>query len=140
MAVELKVNHAALLARARRLAAARLLAAGEAYGAACRKAVSVDNQAGKRRSQPGEPPRRGSGRGEKSIVVEGDEPSAKVRVGVTREGMHLFWLEVGTRRSRPRPWLVPTLFRARGAIVAAFVGGSGVAGPDAVGTEGERQA
>jgi hypothetical protein len=98
--------------------------------AECRKAVSVPNT-GKTKirvkdttaqgggpkgsqytvyenpSQPGEPPHLITGTGLSNIIYElsddPDKPAA--RVGVMKGGIHMAYLELGTKRVEPRPWL-----------------------------------
>ena len=107
-----------------------LLRAGTFYHARCQQAVSRPNTGrsvpvkrrtpgGNKRtrtiypnpSKPGEPPRLRTGFGRSQIVMNhkgGKNPH--VRVGVTRNGMYMFWLEIGTRHVKRRPWLLKTLF------------------------------
>jgi len=60
-------------------------------------------------SKPGEPPRLRTGWGRRHIVFEFDESKAAGRVGVSKPGLYMFYLEVGTRRISRRPWLLATL-------------------------------
>ena len=113
-----------------------LVRAGTFYHTKCRLAVSRPNTGvdrpvrrrtpeGNRRtrrvylnpSQPGESPRLRTGFGRNNIVVNhklGRSPYT--RVGVTKNGIYMFYLEVGTRRIARRPWLLKTLFDNRETI------------------------
>lgn len=62
-------------------------------------------------SRPGEPPRVRTGFGRKGVVWEYDAAKMAGRVGVTRNALYMFYLEVGTRRIRRRPWLMATLIK-----------------------------
>ena len=64
----------------------------------------------RQRSAPGEPPAVQSQRLVGSIVAE-KLGLAKYRAGTNVD--YGFWLELGTRRIRPRPWLRPALMRVR---------------------------
>lgn len=98
------------------------------YHTACRRAVSVPNsgvrvpvkrrtKGGNKRtrtiypnpSKPGEPPRLRTGFGQRNIVHEFDPVYPAARVGVRRNAMYMFYLEIGTLRVRRRPWMLPTL-------------------------------
>ena len=68
-------------------------------------------------SKPGESPRLRTGFGRANVVVNhkgGRNPHA--RIGVSRNGMYMFWLEVGTRRVARRPWLVKALLENKEVI------------------------
>ena len=120
------------------------------YHARCRQAVNVANT-GERRtrtrdtvagakgsgytvynkpSQPGEAPHKITGKGQSEIVWEhNDQPKRPaVRVGVKKGGMHMIFLEVGTKTIASRPWLLATLekFWAMIGKLAATGGASGV--------------
>lgn len=108
-----------------------LKAAAVFYWAEARKSVTVANEGTRRRrkrktaggkkgsqyttydnsSKPGEPPRQRTGIGLSHIRHEynGNKKDPAVRVGVTKKGLYMFFLEVGTRTIRPRPWLMATL-------------------------------
>jgi hypothetical protein len=60
-------------------------------------------------SKPGEAPKLRTGFGRRNIVVNFDPNGKYVRVGVTANGIYMFYLEVGTRRIARRPWLLRTL-------------------------------
>lgn len=108
-----------------------LKAAAVFYWAEARKAVGVANTGTRRKrrsktagggkgsqyttydnpSKPGEPPRLRTGFGQSHIRHEynGNKKDPAVRIGVTKKGLYMFFLEVGTRTIRPRPWLMATL-------------------------------
>jgi hypothetical protein len=59
-------------------------------------------------SKPGEPPRKRTGWGQNHIVWDVDRAALEGRVGISVNAMYMLFLELGTRRMRPRPWLVAT--------------------------------
>ena len=80
-------------------------------------------------SKPGEAPRLRTGFGRSNVVINhkgGNNPHA--RIGVTRNGMYMFWLEIGTRKIARRPWLMKTLLDNQAIIgkLAATGGASNV--------------
>ena len=79
-------------------------------------------------SRPGEPPklRTGTGRGEIVWEYNGESKNPAVRIGVTKKGIYMMYLELGTRRIKPRPWLLETL-KKHWAMIArlAAAGGKG---------------
>jgi hypothetical protein len=113
-----------------------LLRAGTFYQSQCQRVVSKSagpisvpikrqTPGGNRRtrttyttpSKPGESPRARTGFGRKNIVMNhkaGRRPHA--RVGVTRNAMYMFHLEIGTRNIRRRPWLMKTLLENQEVI------------------------
>lgn len=125
-----------------------LLRAGTYYHQKCREAVSTPNTGRSVRikrkrpggnttsrtiypnpSKPGESPRLRTGFGRANVVINhkgGTRPHA--RIGVSKNGMYMFWLEIGTRRVARRPWLVKTLLENRELIgkLAATGGKSSV--------------
>ena len=60
-------------------------------------------------SKPGESPRLRTGFGRRNIVVNHDPKGEYARVGITKNAMYMFYLELGTRHIARRPWLVKTL-------------------------------
>lgn len=128
MAGKLKWRGKELERRLRKATADGIVRAGTYYHAKCREAVSKPNTGVrvpvKRQtpggnktsrtiypnpSRPGEPPRLRTGFGQRNIVVNHDRKKIRTRVGVTRNGMYMIYLELGTRRVARRPWLVKTL-------------------------------
>lgn len=72
-------------------------------------------------SKPGESPKVRTGFGRNNIVINHDPKGRYVRIGVSENGMYMFWLEVGTRSIARRPWLLKTLMdnqRVIGALAA----------------------
>src|SRR3712207_4912965 len=61
------------------------------------------------RSRPGEPPRAETGTLMKSIFYHVDPDENRAIVGTTLD--YGAWLEVGTKRIKPRPYLLPALTR-----------------------------
>ena len=59
----------------------------------------------------GQPPFLRTGHGRDQIIWESnsDPKDPRTRVGVTKNGIYMIYLELGTRRIRPRPWLLETL-------------------------------
>lgn len=74
----------------------------------------------------GRPPflRTGTGRGEIVWEHNGSDRRPAVRIGVTKKGLYMAFLDLGTRRIRPRPWLRATLdkYRSQVARLAATGG------------------
>lgn len=67
-------------------------------------------------SKPGEPPRKRTGRGQRGIVREINRKKIAARVGVTRNAIYMFYLEMGTSRVARRPWLMSTLNKHRNTM------------------------
>lgn len=59
-------------------------------------------------SSPGEPPKLRSGAGQRNIFAERLGSDA-AKVGSRANGIHMFYLEMGTTHVARRPWLVATL-------------------------------
>jgi len=74
-------------------------------------------------SKPGESPRLRTGFGRKNIVINHDPKGRYVRVGVSQNGMYMFFLEVGTRNIARRPWLMKTLMENQKVIGALAASG-----------------
>lgn len=143
MASGMKWNGKKFEEQLRAATAEGLLRAGTFYHSKCRQVVSRPNtgksvkvkrqtKGGNKRTQtiypnpskPGESPRLRTGFGRNNIVVNHDPKGRYARIGVTRNGMYMFWLEVGTRRIRRRPWLLKTLLENREVIgMLAATGG-----------------
>jgi hypothetical protein len=66
-----------------------------------------------RPSRPGEPPHKITGTGQSNIIVESNDSDRDpcMRLGVRRGGVHMIYLELGTKIVKPRPWLVATILR-----------------------------
>lgn len=58
-------------------------------------------------SSPGEPPRRQFGNLLANVVLN-RMSATEYRVGVPQNAIYGFYLEVGTRRIKPRPWILAT--------------------------------
>ena len=70
-------------------------------------------------SKPGEPPKVRTGFGRQNVVMNWSGWKTKepwVRVGVTKNGMYMYHLEIGTRHVKKRPWLVATLMKHQHTI------------------------
>lgn len=135
MASELKWNGRQFEQHLKRATARGLKRAGTYYHQKCREAVSRPNTGvsvrvirrtpgGNRRtrtiypnpSKPGESPRLRTGFGRRNVVVNHDPRGQWARVGVSQNGIYMFYLEVGTRRIARRPWLLKTLIEHRQMI------------------------
>lgn len=84
-----------------------------------------------RPSLPGEAPKKRTGHGQSQIVWEfnGDTRDPACRVGVKENGLYMAYLELGTRRIRPRPWLSAMLAQHRAMLGRlAATGGKGQVG------------
>ena len=130
MALELTWRGREFEQHLRRASAQGLQRATVFLHAECRRAVSKPNsgvrvpvkrkvKGGNKRSRtiypypskPGEPPKLRTGFGARNVVMEFSREAMAGRVGVTTNGMYMFYLEVGTRRIARRPWLMVTLLR-----------------------------
>lgn len=124
MAVRLKFYDKEFERHMQKATAKGLQRAGVYLHGACQRAVNVSNPRNNKTgeydqpSKPGEPPRARTGYGRSNIVYEynGIESAPAVRVGVRKNALYMFWLEIGTRRIKPRPWLVATLMRFKAII------------------------
>jgi hypothetical protein len=67
-------------------------------------------------SKPGEPPKLRTGFGQRNVVKEFDAPSMRGRVGVTKNGLYMFFLDIGTKNIERRPWLMATLMKHSATI------------------------
>jgi len=135
MATKLKLNGKKLVKELTVKSKNGLKRATVFYHAECRRAVSKPNTGvsvpvqrqtpgGNKKSRtiypnpskPGEAPRLRTGQGQRGIVFEFSEDGMSSRVGVTKAAMHMFYLEVGTRRVARRPWLLATLEKNQNTI------------------------
>lgn len=76
-------------------------------------------------SAPGQPPRKRTGWLQRNVVYQADRAAGTVKVGVTVNARYGAFLEAGTRRVRPRPFLLATLDRMRPQLEAAARGERG---------------
>ncbi len=60
-------------------------------------------------SAPGQPPMVRTGFGRRSIIFEYNSRAYVARVGPTRNAAYMAYLELGTDRIAPRPWLLPAM-------------------------------
>lgn len=67
-------------------------------------------------SRPYQPPALRTGFGRRNIDMEFDANAIVARVGVRTSASYMIYLELGTGRIQPRPWLKPTTERSRNAI------------------------
>lgn len=117
-----------------------LLRATVFYHAQCQRAVSRPNTGVRVRtrkgkstrtvypnpSKPGEPPRLRTGWGRSHVVREFDKSVPAGRVGVSQAAIYMFYLEIGTRKVKRRPWLLATLMKYQETIgKLAAIGGKG---------------
>ena len=72
-------------------------------------------------SLPGEAPRKRTGFGQRGIVREIDRKSLTARVGVTKNAIYMYYLEMGTKHISPRPWLMATLNKHRAVMARLLV-------------------
>jgi hypothetical protein len=73
-------------------------------------------------SQPGEPPRKRTGFGQRNIRYELNKDLHYGRVGIAVNALYMLFLDQGTTFIRPRPWLVATLDKYRAQIKAIAEG------------------
>lgn len=118
--LETAIRRGTLLLHAR----ARLLASRPAKR--IRRQRKRSTSAGKRGSQytvfvpsaPNSPPALRTGFGRSNVTFELLDRGLEGRVGVTRQAAYMAYLELGTRRIAPRPWLKPAMDQARDAVLA----------------------
>ena len=83
----------------------------------CVEALNVSNpRPHKTPSRPGEPPRKRTGFGQKNVKYELDKKGMRGRVGVGANAKYMAFLDRGTKRCLPRPWLLATLEKFMGQI------------------------
>jgi hypothetical protein len=142
MASQLKWNGKQFEQMLKKATSDGLKRAGVFYHSKCQQAVSKPNTGrsvkikrqvpgGNKRtrtiypnpSKPGESPRLRTGFGRKNIVINHDPKGRYVRVGVSQNGMYMFFLEVGTRNIARRPWLMKTLMENQKVIGALAASG-----------------
>lgn len=102
--------------RMRAAAWAGIRAAALYFQRELKRVIGISNRNGENRSAPGEPPRRETGNLQKNVLVELDERKHVARVGVGGNAKYGAWLEFGTRRILPRPWIRPTIERLRATL------------------------
>lgn len=95
-----------------------LQAAGLAYQRELKSVVNVSARGGAAASSPGDPPRKRTGNLQRNIVMETDDTSRSVAVGVKKNAIYGLFLELGTRFIAARPWMRPTLKRMIGRLEA----------------------
>jgi hypothetical protein len=146
MSVKMRFRGKEFTRRLQNATATGLKRAGVFYHGKCRQEVSTPNTGTRRKrtratdggragsqyttyddsSSPGDPPKLRTGTGRSHIVHEfnGDQSNPAVRVGVEQKGLYMAFLDLGTSRVEPRPWLFATLQKHWGAIAAlAATGG-----------------
>jgi len=67
-------------------------------------------------SAPGQAPAVRTSFGRRNILMEYYPETKTARVGPATNAAYMAYLELGTDRIEPRPWLQPTLDRCRGAV------------------------
>jgi HK97 gp10 family phage protein len=67
-------------------------------------------------SAPGQAPMVRTSFGRRNILMEYYPETKTARVGPAPNAAYMAYLELGTDRIEPRPWLRPTLDRCRGAV------------------------
>jgi len=71
-------------------------------------------------SNPGEAPRKRTGFGQRGIVREIDRQKIMARVGVTKNAIYMYYLELGTKHIARRPWLMATLKKKKQVMAKLF--------------------
>lgn len=69
-------------------------------------------------SAPGQPPMVRTSFGRRNILLEYYDREKIARVGPAQNADYMAYLELGTERIQPRPWLRPAMEQTRGAIEA----------------------
>lgn len=78
----------------------------------CTKAVGIANpRPYDQPSQPGEPPRLRTAFGQRNIAYELNKAEGWGKVGVRKNARYMAYLDQGTNRVKPRPWLLATAKR-----------------------------
>lgn len=105
-----------------------LAAAGLHLMAKQKQALSVSAHRGRgpggivyEASKPGESPRLRKGTLRQSVTMQLDRVALIARVGVPRTTIYGFWLEVGTRWIKQRPWMIRTLEQEM-AVISKLAG------------------
>lgn len=75
-------------------------------------------------SKPDEPPRLQTGALQRSVTMNSFPDQLRVRVGIPRNTIYGFWLEVGTKRIKPRPWMLLTLRQQLPTLGSIAAGGA----------------
>lgn len=86
-----------------------------------KKAISIGSNKGATPSAPGEPPHKDTGRLRASISHQVDATNLKGRVGTNVK--YGKFLELGTKRMKKRPFLVPTVAKNQTRIRQILKGG-----------------
>ncbi len=60
-------------------------------------------------SLPGQPPNKITGWLQANVAFELDEAKGIGRIGVRKNAMYGIFLELGTRKMKPRPWMLATI-------------------------------
>jgi transposase InsO family protein len=133
MTVQISFRDRELIAALQNATAEGLSQAVDYYHSRLLLAVNKQNSAGRSQgsgrrhansSKPGEPPRRRTGKGQRNIVKEINSKAVVARVGITKRGIHMLYLEQGTTRVAQRPWLVATLMKHKRTIGRLFAIGA----------------
>ncbi len=142
MAIRFTVNDKELNKALERMTADGLVRGVQFYHTQLRLAVNVPNSGvrvkvkrqtagGNKRtrtvysnpSKPGEPPRKRTGFGQSQIVREINKAKLSGRVGVTKNGIYMAYLDLGTKHIARRPFFMPTLMKNKAIIARLFVSG-----------------
>ncbi len=106
MSIEIKWYGDKFEKAVRQASAEGLIRCATQFHSDCRVAVSISNPRNPKTgtndspSKPGEPPRLRTGFGRENIVFgyNGDEKNPATRVGVRKNGIYMYWLELGFTR------------------------------------------
>jgi len=142
MAIVFKVNDRELNKALDRLTSVGLTRGVQFYHTQLRLAVSVPNSGvdmkvkrqtpgGNKRtrrvysnpSKAGEPPRLRTGFGRSQIVREINKAKLSGRVGITKAGIYMAYLDLGTKHIARRPFFTTTLMKHKAIIARLFVSG-----------------
>jgi HK97 gp10 family phage protein len=133
MAIKLTVHRDRLNVLIKQKQERALTAAGVFLRDEMRKVVSVPvvkvNGRVTVRSKPGEPPRLETGFGRSKInyrVAQDGRGTWHLKISVAVNAAYMLYLEYGTRRIKPRPWLVSTWKKCQPQVekIIAMVGNS----------------
>lgn len=142
MAIVFKVNDRELNKALERMTADGLVRGVQFYHTQLRLAVSVPNSGVRVKvkrqtpggnktsrtiypnsSKPGEPPRLRTGFGRSQIVREINKAELSGRVGITKAGIYMAYLDLGTKHIARRPFFMKTLMKNKAIIAKLLTSG-----------------
>ena len=74
-------------------------------------------------SAPGEAPKKRTGNLQDNVLIKADKGSLRITVGLGLNADYGIWLEFGTSRIAPRPWIRSTWEESKAGVMALASGG-----------------